>query len=93
MSVNIEPGLIDFPTLVVIRVDIFSFFMFRDPSQATSFIIPFDAGVHSYIDHLNGRPRLASPHGWTAIALLKEASKNEVSDCCLLWFLFSVSMS
>ena len=36
-------------------------FLTRDPSKASSFIIPFDLGVHSYIDHQNGRPRLA-PH-------------------------------
>ena len=35
----------------------------RDPSKAVAFIIPFDAGVHSYIDHEDGRPRLAAPHG------------------------------
>jgi len=50
----------------------------RDPSKASAFIIPFDAGVHSYIDHKTGKPRLASPHGWTAIALLQQASRNEV---------------
>ena len=47
-----------------------------DPNEATSFIVPFDLGVHSYIDHMNGFPRLASPHGWMAQALLKE----KVSD-------------
>lgn len=35
----------------------------RDPTQASAFIIPYDGGVHSYIDHRNGFPRLASPHG------------------------------
>lgn len=50
----------------------------RDPKQASVFIIPFDAGVHSYIDHVNGKPRLASPHGWRAISLLKHYSNNEV---------------
>lgn len=35
----------------------------RDPSKASAFIIPFDAGVHSYIDHEDGHPRLAAPHG------------------------------
>jgi hypothetical protein len=35
----------------------------RDPSKAVAFIIPFDAGVHSYIDHEDGHPRLAAPHG------------------------------
>ena len=49
----------------------------RDPAKASAFIIPFDLGVHSYIDHLNGFPRLASPHGWMAQSLLKAASKNK----------------
>lgn len=49
----------------------------RDPNKASAFIIPFDAGVHSYIDHRTGKPRLASPHGWRAIELLKQAQKNE----------------
>lgn len=44
-----------------------------DPALATSFIIPFDLGVHSYIDHLNGRQRVASPHGWRVIEWLKES--------------------
>ena len=35
----------------------------RDPSKASAFVLPFDAGVHSYIDHEDGRPRLAAPHG------------------------------
>ena len=35
----------------------------RDPSKAVAFILPFDAGVHSYIDHEDGHPRLAAPHG------------------------------
>ena len=48
----------------------------RDPSKATAFIIPFDAGVHSYIDHQNGRRRLASPHGWTAIKYLKDITNS-----------------
>lgn len=51
----------------------------RDPEKASAFIIPFDAGVHSYIDHITGKPRLASPHGWKAIELLKNAASNEVS--------------
>lgn len=53
-------------------------FRTRDPSKAVAFIVPFDAGVHSYIDHQNGRPRLASPHGWRAISLLKYHSQNQV---------------
>lgn len=46
--------------------------------MASAFVIPFDAGVHSYIDHTNGKPRLASPHGWTAIKLLKQARRDKV---------------
>jgi hypothetical protein len=42
----------------------------RDPAEATAFIIPFDGGVHSYIDHITGRPRLAAPHGRQAIEYL-----------------------
>jgi hypothetical protein len=53
-------------------------FAYRNPEEAVAFIIPFDAGVHSYIDHITGKPRLASPYGWHAISLLKEASNNEV---------------
>ena len=49
-----------------------------NPSDADIFIIPFDAGVHSYIDHLNGRRRLASPHGWAVIRYLQEASKRNI---------------
>jgi hypothetical protein len=52
--------------------------LFRDPKEASAFIVPFDAGVHSYIDHNTGKPRLASPHGWTAIQLLKEAAQDPV---------------
>lgn len=55
--------------------------LLRDPTKAAAFIIPFDAGVHSYIDHENGKPRLASPHGWRAISLLDYHRKNEV---CIL---------
>lgn len=50
----------------------------RDPSEATAFIIPFDLGVHSYIDHITGRPRLASPHGWAASHFLTNACRDEV---------------
>jgi hypothetical protein len=64
----------------------------RDPSKADVFIVPFDAGVHSYIDHKNGKPRLASPHGWRAISLLKYYSNNEVilfiSRFCLFLYTF-----
>jgi hypothetical protein len=44
----------------------------RDPSKATAFIIPFDLGVHSYINETNGRPRLAAPHGRFASRYLKQ---------------------
>lgn len=44
-----------------------------DPEEATAFIIPFDCGVHSYIDHRHGRKRLGSPHGWKAIQLLENS--------------------
>lgn len=44
-----------------------------DPEEATVFIIPFDCGVHSYIDHENGRKRLGSPHGWVAKMLLENS--------------------
>eukprot|EP00605_Chrysophyceae_sp_TOSAG23-4_P001011 GSChrysophyteH1.ASY1.ANO1.1112.1 assembled CDS len=50
----------------------------RDPKEATSFIVPFDMGVHSYIDHNTGLPRLASPHGWMAQHLLRTAAKDDV---------------
>jgi len=49
-----------------------------DKNEATSFVIPFDPGTHSYIDHMTGRPRLASPHGWKAIQLLQQAQKDPV---------------
>eukprot|EP01036_Dinobryon_divergens_P031536 gene31536-40950_t len=49
-----------------------------DYNKATAFIIPFDAGVHSFIDHRNGKRRLASPYGWTAIKLLQDASRSPV---------------
>jgi hypothetical protein len=51
----------------------------RDPRQASAFIIPYDAGVHSYIDHKDGFPRLASPHGWAAGDFLRTASRDKVS--------------
>eukprot|EP01038_Epipyxis_sp_PR26KG_P012142 gene12142-16256_t len=49
----------------------------RDPEKATAFIIPFDLGVHSYIDHFTGKPRLASPHGWAASYFLINGSKDK----------------
>jgi hypothetical protein len=45
-----------------------------DPSKASAFIIPYDGGTHSFIDHKTGKIRLASPHGWQAIHRLKQAS-------------------
>ena len=48
-----------------------------DPNEAIAFIVPYDPGVHSYIDHKTGRPRLASPHGWEAIRLLQKSSKDK----------------
>ena len=47
------------------------------PEEATAFIVPFDLGVHSYIDHLTGVPRLASPHGWLAQQLLRAYSRDK----------------
>jgi hypothetical protein len=44
-----------------------------NPAQAISFIIPFDIGVHSFIDHMNGRVRVASPHGWRVSEWMKES--------------------
>ena len=52
----------------------------RDPSKATSFIVPFDLGVHSYIDHLTGEPRLAAPHGRQAGRLLREYCNGNQRD-------------
>lgn len=44
-----------------------------DPEEATAFIIPFDCGVHTYIDHVDGKKRLGSPHGWVAKMLLENS--------------------
>lgn len=49
-----------------------------DPSKATSYIIPFDIGVHSLIDHKNGRLRVASPHGWRVIEYFKTTAGQHV---------------
>lgn len=46
-------------------------------TEATAFIIPFDLGVHSHIDHNDGHMRLASPYGWTAIRLLEAAQRDK----------------
>lgn len=48
----------------------------RNASLATSFIIPFDAGVHSYVDKLTGKYRLATPYGWNVIRWLQEAQSS-----------------
>ena len=50
----------------------------RDPSLANAFIVPFDAGVHSYVDHKTGKVRLASPHAWAVIRWLQEAQKSKI---------------
>lgn len=55
----------------------------RDPSKATSFIIPFDLGVHSYIDHITGEPRLAAPHGRLAGKLLRQHCNG--ADAEVFW--------
>lgn len=52
----------------------------RNPAEATAFIIPFDAGVHCYIDHLNGRPRLAAPHGRSALSFVRETCNGPEAD-------------
>jgi hypothetical protein len=44
-----------------------------NPAEAVSFIVPFDLGVHSFIDHINARTRVASPHGWRVIEWMKES--------------------
>jgi hypothetical protein len=49
----------------------------RDPKKAVAFIVPFDLGVHSYIDHKTGQPRLASPFGWAAGYFLINAFKDK----------------
>ena len=50
----------------------------RDPSKASAFIVPFDIGVHSQVDHRHGKGRLASPYAWAVIALLQEASTKSI---------------
>lgn len=49
-----------------------------DPKSASVFIIPFDIGAHSFVDHVNGKARVASPHGWRAVEYIKEAMKSEI---------------
>lgn len=50
----------------------------KNPAEATAFIVPYDAGVHTYIDHNNGYPRLGSPYAWSVINYLKEAQQDPV---------------
>lgn len=49
-----------------------------DPAKATSFIVPFDIGVHSFLDHRTGKVRVASPHGWRAIEYFKQTASQHV---------------
>ena len=55
----------------------------RDPKKATAFIVPFDLGVNSYIDHINGRPRLAAPLGRLAGKLLRSTCTGK--DANVFW--------
>ena len=55
----------------------------RDPSKASAFIVPFDAGVHSYIDHEDGHPRLAAPHGRYAGRYLRQNCQGPTKN---LWW-------
>ena len=55
-------------------------FRTRNPAEATAFVIPFDLGVHSYIDHLNGFPRLAAPHGRSAGEHLRDRCNGKEAD-------------
>eukprot|EP01038_Epipyxis_sp_PR26KG_P004343 gene4343-6146_t len=48
----------------------------RDPEKATSFIIPFDIGVHSFIDH-TGKARLPNPLTWGAHYFMINSSKDK----------------
>ena len=54
----------------------------RDPAKAMSFIIPFDLGVNSYIDHITGEPRLAAPQGRLARQLLRGVCNGPDSKVC-----------
>jgi hypothetical protein len=52
--------------------------------MATPVLSPFSTtGVHSYIDHLDGHPRLASPHGRYAGRYLRENCQGVTKD---LWW-------
>ena len=48
-----------------------------DPTKASAFVLPFDGGVHSYIDHQTGKKRLASPHAWSVRWTLQQIANNE----------------
>eukprot|EP01038_Epipyxis_sp_PR26KG_P013775 gene13775-18478_t len=50
----------------------------RDPYQACAYIVPFDLGVHSYVDHVDGRYRLPSPFGWNANELLRKSQRDKI---------------
>jgi hypothetical protein len=50
----------------------------RDPKEAVAYILPYDAGVHTYIDHQNGKPRLGSPYAWNVIRYLQESQIDPV---------------
>lgn len=63
-----------------------------DPEKATAFIIPFDCGVHSYIDHVDGRKRFASPHGWTAKMLLESSPYMKRNGGHDHWVIFSITL-
>lgn len=45
--------------------------------------IIINLGVHSYIDHIDGHPRLAAPHGRHAGRYLRENCQGERKD---LWW-------
>lgn len=67
---------------VVMQRLLVSKFRTREAFLADVFIVPFDAGVHSYIDHKNGKRRLGSPHAWSLIRHLQESPhwKNQGHD-------------
>eukprot|EP01038_Epipyxis_sp_PR26KG_P004344 gene4344-6147_t len=48
----------------------------RDPEKATSFILPYDIGIHSYID-FTGKARLPTPYSWAGHFFLNNASKDK----------------
>lgn len=67
---NIEPCTTSF---CIVFVSLTEYSLTRDPREASAFIIPFDIGVHSSIDHETGRKRKASPHAWFAKQLLEDS--------------------